>query len=183
MEHNPWRTISSKTIHSTPWLHVNVHEVLTPANTPSQYTTINFTGVAVGVIALDKDYNTWIVGQWRYPIERYSWEIPEGGANKTEDPLEAAKRELLEETGITAKKWTPLMEFYVSNSATDEHAFLFIAQDLDFAPPKPDLDEDLKQLKIPFSELVEKVMSGEIVDSISISAILKTHLLIQNGEL
>lgn len=181
MQHNPWRTIQSKTIHSTPWLQVNVHNVLTPANTPSQYTTVNFNGVAVGVIALDENYNTWIVGQWRYPINQYSWEIPEGGANKNEEPLLAAQRELAEETGITAKKWTPLMEFFVSNSATDEHAFIFIAQDLEFAPPKPDLDEDLQQKKIPFSELVNLTMNGKIFDSISIAAILKTHLLIQNG--
>src|SRR6201984_1224928 len=129
---NPWTTLSSEPVHESPWIAVTKHDVLTPHGTSGTYSTVHFKNLAIGILPLDKDYNTWIVGQYRYPIDQYSWEIPEGGGQRDVPPLDSAKRELHEETGITAQKWTKIQEMYLSNSASDEFCILYIAQDLTF---------------------------------------------------
>ena len=132
---------------------------------------------------MDKDYNTWIVGQYRYPINRYSWEIPEGGGDLAVQPLISAKRELHEETGITAAKWTKIQELHLSNSASDEFGILYIAQDLSFGESEPEDDEKLELRKLHFDELYQMVESGEITDSLTVTAVLKAKLLILEGKI
>ncbi|MFM7021766.1 MAG: NUDIX domain-containing protein [Flavobacteriales bacterium] len=177
---NPWTVLKSQEVHDTPWIKVMKHDVLNPAGNPSIYSTVNFKNRAIGVIPLDENYNTWIVGQYRFPVKQYSWEIPEGGGDKNETPEESAKRELSEETGIEAKKWTKIQEFHMSNSVTDEHAFLFVAQELTFHNSHPDENEELAIRKLPFQELYEMVLKGEIMDSITVVAVFKTKYLIDN---
>lgn len=129
------------------------------------------------------DYNTWIVGQYRYPIEQYSWEIPEGGGKRDVPPLESAQRELLEETGITAKKWTKVQEMFLSNSASDEFCLLYIAQDLSFGEAQPEDTEQLVVKKLPFEELYTMVTDGRITDSLTVTLVLKAKLLMLEGKL
>ncbi|NJK84520.1 MAG: NUDIX hydrolase, partial [Saprospiraceae bacterium] len=140
-----------------------------------------FKNLAVGIVPLDEDYNTWLVGQYRYVLNDYSWEIPEGGCPLDAEPLLAAQRELQEETGITAQKWTKLLDMHISNSVTDEFGQVFIAQTLSFGIAMPEDTEDLQVKKISFQQAFDAVMSNEITDSLSIAAIMKTMWWIEKG--
>ena len=174
---NPWTTLTSEKVYDSPWIGLTKHDVLNPNGNPGTYSVVHFKNIAIGVLPLDKDHNTWIVGQYRYPIEQYSWEIPEGGGKRDVDPLDSAKRELLEETGITANKWTKIQEMYLSNSASDEFCILYIAQDLSFGESEPEDDEQLEVRKLHFDELYKMVVDGEITDSLTVTIVLKTKLL------
>ncbi len=180
---NPWKIKSNKRAYETPWIAVNHLEVVNPAGKDAIYGTIHFKNIAVGILPLDKDYNTWIVGQYRLPIEQFSWEMPEGGGDLNVPPIDSAKRELLEETGIVAQKWTELLKIHTSNSVTDEWGMIYIAQDLSFHAPQPDEDEELEIKKLPFNDLFEMVMKGEITDSLTLAAVLKAKQLIDSGKI
>ncbi len=123
------------------------------------------------------DNNTWIVGQYRYALNQYSWEIPEGGGKIGVDPLESAKRELLEECGLIAHKWEKIMEMHLSNSTTDEHSLVYVARDLEYTESEPEETEQLIIKKIPFEELYQMVKRGEVTDGISVAAVLKVKLM------
>lgn len=179
----PWTTLSQQRAYETPWIAVDHHEVLDPSGTAGVYGTIHFKNLAIGVVALDEDLNTWIVGQYRYPIEQYSWEIPEGGGRRDIPPVESAQRELLEEVGITATRWTEIQRMHLSNSASDEYCILYVAQGLSHQPPQPDHDEELEQRKLPFAELYAMVQRGEITDSLTVAAVLKVQLMLLEGSL
>ena len=180
---NPWKTLEVKEVYNNPWIIVTHEDVITPGNTEGIYGKVHFKNVAVGVIPLDDAYNTWIVGQYRYTLEEYSWEIPEGGSPMQDSPLDSAKRELLEETGIKAAKWTEVIELTTSNSVTDERAYCYVAQNLSFGVSSPEDTEELKLRKLPFNELVEMTMRGEITDAMSVATIYKVKILIDKGEL
>jgi len=177
----PWTTLSERPAYETPWIAVTHHEVVDPGGKQGVYGVIHFKNLAVGVIALDEEMNTWIVGQYRYPMEAYSWEIPEGGGKRDVDPLDSAKRELREETGIVAERWTRILEMDLSNSASDEQAILFVAQGLTHHAPQPDHDEELEQRKLPFAELYEMVLRGEVRDSLTVAAVMKVRLMMLEG--
>jgi 8-oxo-dGTP pyrophosphatase MutT (NUDIX family) len=180
---NPWVTLDKKEIYKNPWITVNHHNVINPGGNKGIYGTVEFAHTAIGVVVLDKDYNTYIVGQYRFPLNFYSWEIPEGGGEKGEDPLVSAQRELSEECGIKAEKWTLIQNFHLSNSVTDEAGYLFIAQDLSHFEAHPDDNEELKTKKIPFQTLFEMVLNGDITDAMTIMAVYKTNYLIQNKKI
>ncbi|HEX8515601.1 MAG TPA: NUDIX hydrolase [Bacteroidia bacterium] len=180
---NPWKTLSSEAIYDSPWIGITKHDVLNPNGNPGTYSVVHFKNIAIGILPLDKDLNTYIVGQYRYPISRYSWEIPEGGGQLDVPPLDSAKRELHEETGISAASWTKIQEMHLSNSATDEFCILYIAQDLSFGESEPEDDEKLEVRKLHFNELYEMVLSGEVTDSLTVTAVLKAKLMILNGEI
>jgi ADP-ribose pyrophosphatase len=180
---NPWKTLTSEKVYDSPWIGLTKHDVLNPSGNPGIYSVVHFKNLAIGILPLDKDYNTWIVGQYRYPIKQYSWEIPEGGGKRDVPPLDSAKRELLEETGITANKWTNIQEMYLSNSASDEFCILYIAQDLSFGASEPDEDEQLEVRKIHFDELYKMVDTGEITDSLTVAIVLKAKLMMLEGKI
>jgi ADP-ribose pyrophosphatase len=180
---NSWTTRGKTLKYETPWISVTEYDVLTPAGTQSIYGVVSFKNLAIGVLPLDKDNNTWLVGQWRFPLEKYSWEIPEGGCPKGEEPLEAAKRELKEETGLIAADYREIGNLHTSNSVSDEYAHLFVARDLTQSESEPEDTEDLQVRKIPFEEAFTMVMNGEITDSLTVAAILKAKLLMERGEL
>jgi 8-oxo-dGTP pyrophosphatase MutT (NUDIX family) len=169
---NPWQTRSSTVAYENNWLTVRHEEVITPANTPGIYGVVSFKNKAVGVVPIDADGNTYLVGQYRYPLNEYSWEIPEGGCPLGTDPLDSAKRELKEETGLEARRWTQIARIHTSNSATDEEGFIYIAEDLIQGDHEPEETEDLQVRKIPLTEAVRMVMNSEITDSISMAALL-----------
>jgi len=175
---SPW-TIQETTIpYDNPWIQIQHNEVLTPANTPGIYGVVHFKNYAIGILPIDKDFNTYLVGQYRFPLKQYSWEIPEGGCPEGTDLLASAKRELKEEVGLTAKKWAPLMTMHLSNCVSDEVAHVFIAQDLTEGESEPEETEELVIKKVPFQTAYEMVLNGEITDSISVAAILKAKILL-----
>lgn len=178
---NPWRTLSRKIAYENPWIRVEHRDVLNPSGGAGIYGVIHFKNTAIGIVPLDDEGFTWLVGQYRYTLERYSWEVPEGGGKVGTDPLESAQRELLEETGITAKRWTPLLELHTSNSVTDEYGVAYVAQDLEFGIAQPEDTEDLMVRRLPFAETVEMVLRGEITDALSMIAILKVNEWLRQG--
>jgi len=173
---NPWQTLSSKKIYDNPWICLTEHQVINPGGGKGIYGEVHFKNLAIGVIVLDDANNTWLVGQYRYPLKAYSWEIPEGGGPENIDPLTSAKRELLEETGIEAISWTEIQRIHLSNSVSDETGIIFLAQDLSFRESNPEESEQLIIRKIPFLEAYEMVLTGEITDSLSVAAILKVKI-------
>jgi len=174
MEQNPWKTTKINPIYENPWIKVEQHDVINPAGNEGIYGKVHFKNRAMGIIPMDKDGNTWLVGQYRYPLEEYAWEIPMGGGPIDEDKLESAKRELKEETGLIAEKWTEIMKIHTSNSVTDEVGFVYLAENLTQGETEFEETEILKIKKLPFTEVLGMVMNGKITDGISIAAILKT---------
>jgi 8-oxo-dGTP pyrophosphatase MutT (NUDIX family) len=168
---NPWTTINTKTVFENPWLKVVDHEVLNPKNVPAKYGVVEFKNTAIGIIALEKDQQIYLVGQWRYPLGFYSWEIPEGGGRKGFDTLDEAKRELKEETGLTAQTWQPLQTLYLSNSTTDEKAIIYLATDLTLGEAQPEDTEILNIKKVSLQEADQMIRRSEITDAISVAAI------------
>jgi ADP-ribose pyrophosphatase len=175
---NPWKTLTDEFIYESSWIKVTKHEVINPAGNNGIYSVVHFKNLAIGILPLDEEYNTWIVGQFRYPTNNYSWEIVEGGGEHAIDPVLSAERELMEETGIKAKKYTKLMEMDLSNSCTNERAIVYIAQGLSFHTAEPEETEQLQVRKVHFNELFDMVFSGEITDAITIAAVYKTKVLI-----
>jgi 8-oxo-dGTP pyrophosphatase MutT (NUDIX family) len=174
---NPWKKIEEKFIYENPWIRLEEHKVINPGGNNGIYGKVSFKNKAIGIIPIDNEQFTWLVGQYRYTLNEYSWEIPMGGGPLNEDSLISAKRELKEETGLTANKWTRILRIHTSNSVTDEEGFIFLAEDIRHGDPKFDDTEDLEILRIPFKKSVEMVMKGEITDSLSIAGILKLALL------
>lgn len=178
---NPWKTLSSELVYESGWIKVNKHHTLNPNGNPALYSVVNFKNLAIGIVPLSNDGYTWIVGQWRYPLNEYSWEIPEGGGPLGQDPILTAQRELKEETGIVAEKFEEIMRLHLSNSATDEHAYIYLATGLTFEGAEPEDTEDLKIKKLHISDAFEMVMEGEITDAMSVAAILKINYMISQG--
>jgi 8-oxo-dGTP pyrophosphatase MutT (NUDIX family) len=135
--HNPWKTLTTVVKYDNPWIQIQHSDVINPAGNTGIYGVVHFKNLAIGIIPLDENNNSWIVGQYRYAINEYSWEIPEGGGKHGVDPIESAKRELLEECGIIANNWERLIDMTLSNSATDERAIIYVARDLTFTESEP----------------------------------------------
>ncbi|MGJ3235110.1 NUDIX domain-containing protein [Marivirga sp.] len=177
MAKNPWKLLNSKIKYDNPWIRVEEHDVINPTGGKGIYGKIHFRNIAVGVVPIDDDGNTWLVGQYRYPLDQYSWEIPEGGCPIGEQELEAAKRELKEETGLKAENWEELLRIHTSNSVSDERGVVFLAKNLTQGETDFEETEDLKIKKLPLSKAIQMVMDGEITDSISMAALLKLKVL------
>lgn len=150
-EGNSWVSLSSEIKYDNPWIELSEYQVLNPSGNKGIYGVVRFKNLAIGVLPLDDDLNTWLVGQWRFPLKEYSWEIPEGGGPLGIDPLDSAKRELKEETGLIAKKYTELGRIHTSNSVCDESGILYLAQDLELTESEPEENEDLVVKKNSFS--------------------------------
>jgi 8-oxo-dGTP pyrophosphatase MutT (NUDIX family) len=180
-EENPWTRLSSRPIYTNPWIHVREDQVIRPDGNPGIYGVVELQNWAIGVVPLTDDGDTFLVGQYRYTLDVYSWEIPEGGGPKTETPLAAAQRELREETGITAERWAYLGEAHLSNSVSDEVGCVFLAEGLTFGEAEPDGTEDLRIRRLPFAEAVEMALSGEISDALAIIGLLRADHYLRTG--
>jgi ADP-ribose pyrophosphatase len=178
----PWLKKRSEIKYDNPWIQISHEEVVNPNGGDGIYGVVHYKNLAIGIIPIDHEGNTWIVGQHRYPLNEYSWEIPEGGGALHVDPLVSAKRELLEEVGITANNWDLLIEMRLSNSVSDEKALIYVATDLQYQASEPEESEQLEIRKIPFDQLLEMAIKGEITDSMSVAAIFKLQLKRLAGE-
>jgi 8-oxo-dGTP pyrophosphatase MutT (NUDIX family) len=181
--HNPWQIKGQKQVYDNPWIGVTEFDVINPSGGKGIYGKVHFKGWAIGVLALDEQFNTWLVGQYRFPLNQYSWEIPEGGGPLDIDPLLSAQRELLEETGLVAKDWSRIMEMHLSNSVSDEHAIIYLARNLSQETACPEETEQLQVRKLPFEEAYQLVEQGKITDSVSVAAILKVKLMLTDGRI
>ena len=175
---NPWTTLATRNVYNNPWISVREEQVLNPKGGNGIYGVVSFKNKALGIIPLDAENNTWLIGQYRYPLNEYSWEIPMGGGPVDRNILESAKRELKEETGFTAAKWTKVCRLHTSNSVTDEEGFVYLAQELTAGETEFEETEDLQIRKLPFSEALAMVMRDEITDAISVAGILKVARLL-----
>jgi ADP-ribose pyrophosphatase len=171
---NPWKKLSSKLIYKNQWIRLREDQVITPSGSQGIYSVVE-AKPAIGIVPLTDDLMTYLVGQYRYAIDVYSWEIPEGGGLDGEDTLVGAKRELLEETGLSAKKWTFLNTLYTSNSFTDEVATIYLAEDLIQGIPQPDHTEELQIKKVPFMEAWQMVLDTEIKDAMAVIGLMRTY--------
>jgi 8-oxo-dGTP pyrophosphatase MutT (NUDIX family) len=176
---NPWQVLGTRRVYENPWVSVREDEVLRPDGEPGIYGVVHYKNQAVGVLPIE-DGHVYLVGQYRYPLGTYSWEIPEGGGGG-QDPLDAARRELEEETGFRARSWERLGEAYLSNSVSDEHAVWYVATDL--IPGEPHWDDDEPPLavrRVPLDEALRMALEGEISDALSVLA-LTTYALRHGG--
>lgn len=180
---NPWKVLGEKKMYDNPWISLTEYDVLNPSGGKGIYGKVHFKNLAIGVLPLDAQLNTWLVGQYRFPLNQYSWEIPEGGGSMGVEPLESARRELLEETGLVAAEWSPLIEMHLSNSVSDEHAIIFLARNLKQQEAEPEETEQLQIKKVSFEEAFQMVEKGMITDSMSVAAILKVKLMIADGRI
>lgn len=180
---NPWKILSEKNVYENKWIGLTEYQVINPGGGEGIYGKVSFKNIAVGVLPLDEDFNTYLVGQFRFPLDEYSWEIPEGGGEPHEDPLESARRELMEETGLAASRWDLILKMHLSNSVSDEKALLYLARGLEQHTAMPEETEKLAVRKLPFEEAYRMVEEGQITDSMSVACILKVKLMFEKGEI
>jgi 8-oxo-dGTP pyrophosphatase MutT (NUDIX family) len=176
---NKWKKLSSRIIYHNKWIRLREDQVITPSGIPGIYSVVE-THPAVGIIPLTENLEIYLVGQYRYTLNTYSWEIPEGGGHPAESHLQSAKRELWEETGLRAKRWYYLKSLYTSNSFTDEIAHIYLAENLVTGKAQPDHTEDLQIIKIPFLEAYQQVLDHKIKDAMSIIGIFRTYQYLKN---
>nr|WP_246499654.1 NUDIX hydrolase [Azospirillum soli] len=180
---NPWTILTTKPIYENPWMKVVEHDVLNPKGNPGIYGVMHAQHLATGVVPIDDDGCITLVGQYRFPLGQYSWEIPEGGGKKGVDPLVSVQRELLEETGQTARHWLPILTLHLSNSITDETAYCYLAWGLEHGEAEPEETEELQLRRVPFAEAYAMAMRGDITDAIAVASLLKVRLMALEGEL
>jgi 8-oxo-dGTP pyrophosphatase MutT (NUDIX family) len=183
IEDNPWKILDEKTMYDNPWIQVTEFKVINPSGGQGIYGKVHFKNFAIGIVTLDDDWNTHLVGQFRFPINQYSWEIPEGGGAMNTDPVLSAKRELLEETGLIAKSWTKILSMHLSNSVSDEIAFIYLARELEQHAADPDETEKLSLQKIHLDDAFRMIETGVITDSISVAALQQLQIMIFQGKL
>ena len=168
-----WKTLDSKIVYDNPWITVREDRVLNPGGGENHYGHVHFKNKAIAIVPLDEHGNTWLVGQDRYTLGAYFWEVPMGGGADDEEPLDAARRELKEETGLVAEKWTNVMTLHLRNSITDEVGIVFVPEEPREGETEFDETENIEIRKLPLSEALEMVNRGEITDAVSVAALLR----------
>lgn len=177
MTENPWQRLRSHEVYRNPWIIVHHEDVITPGGSEGIYGRVSFRNLALGIIPVDRAGYTWLVGQYRYTLDEYSWEIPMGGGPHGIAPVASAQRELKEETGLVAACWQQILRLHTSNSVTDEEGFVYLATDLRQEAPEPEESEDLRLRHLPLQEAVQMALDSEITDAISVAGLLKAaHL-------
>jgi 8-oxo-dGTP pyrophosphatase MutT (NUDIX family) len=178
MKHrNPWKTVSSRVPYENPWIRVREDSVIRPDGNPGIYGVVEVRP-SIGVVAINDQDETVLVGQWRYTLDRYTWEIPRGGSSPGEtDMLAVAQRELAEEAGVRAAHWVPIGTFDVGNGILTDIQHVFLATGLSPTVSHQDPYEEIVVEWRPFSEAIEMILGGGITEVCSVAALLKVaHL-------
>jgi len=179
----PWDVSSSKVVYDNPWITLTEYQAVAPTGRPALYGKVGFKNQAIGIVPLHEDGTVTLVGQNRFSLANYSWELPEGGAPHGEDPLDGAKRELAEEVGLQAADWRLILRMELSNSVTDEIAHGFLAMGLSPTNGEPDETEDFAVARVPFREALDAATAGHMPDAITVALLLRTHHMAVRGEL
>ncbi len=182
-EHNPWIFLAASTAFENPWLKLVEQEVIDPAGQQRIYGIVRFKKLAVGVLPITDEGHVHLVGQWRVPLGRYSWEMPEGGCEAGEEPLDCARRELEEEAGVRALRLEPIVKMDLSNSVTDEQAICYLATGLSPGVHAPEPVEILRNRLVPFREVLADVAAGRITDAMTVATVLRAHHMASTGEI
>jgi 8-oxo-dGTP pyrophosphatase MutT (NUDIX family) len=172
---NPWRKLTSREVYDNSWIRVREDQVIRPDGQPGIYGAVHYKNIAVGILPVEED-EIYLVGQYRYVLDLYSWEIPEGGCPEGEDILAAAQRELEEETGLSAADWELMGEAHLSNSVSDELAVWFLATRLTEGLHHPEGTEQINVRRVPFEEALRMALAGEITDALSLLAIMNYQI-------
>ena len=168
-----WKRLSSKTVFDNPWIRVLEDHVVNPGGGENQYGHVHFKNVAVAVVPIDDDGYTWLVGQDRYTLGEYSWEVPMGGSPLDEDRMASAHRELREETGLSAARLTEIMKVHTSNSITDEVGYIYLAEELTPGEQELEQTENITTRRLPLNDALAMAVSGEITDAMSCLALMR----------
>ena len=182
-ETNPWQTLSSQLRYENAWIALTHNEVINPSGGPGIYGVVHYRNLALGILPVDDESNTWLVGQYRYPTDHYTWEIPEGGGDPLVDPVESAQRELREETGIEASRWRLMLHMELSNSVSDELAFIYLATGLSFGAPAPEDTEQLTLRRLRLVDAIAMALDGRITDALSVAALMRAKIELDAGTL
>jgi 8-oxo-dGTP pyrophosphatase MutT (NUDIX family) len=182
-QQNPWTILAEKPMYENPWMKVIEYDVINPSGNKGIYGKVHFKNIGVGVLPLDDQLNTYLVGQFRFTLNQYSWEIPEGGCPQGEDPAETARRELQEETGLKASEITHLFDMHLTNSIADEFGKCYLARGLEQFEAEPEETEKIEVWKLPFEEAYRMVENGQITDSLSMAAIYKVKIMLLDGRI
>ena len=172
----PWTRNARRVAYQNPWLTLWHDDVTRPDGAPGIYGVVHFANLAAGVLVLDDDDRVLLVGQHRYTLDAYSWELPEGGVPDGETALDGARRELREETGVEAAEWQELARVHLSNSVTDELAILFLATGLTHGAATPEGTEDLEVRWLPFEDVLAMTLDGSISDAMTVLAVERVAL-------
>ncbi|MCR9267212.1 MAG: NUDIX hydrolase [Alphaproteobacteria bacterium] len=179
----PWLVHETRQAYQNPWIAVTEHDVTRPDGKPGVYGVVNFANLAMAILPVFEDGSIMLVGQHRFPQDRYSWEIPEGGGPLADDPLFSARRELKEETGLSAEHWREILRMDLSNSVTDEAAIGYLATGLTRGEAEPEGTEELETRQVPFRAALEDVSKGVISDALTVAMLLRAYYMAQEGEL
>jgi 8-oxo-dGTP pyrophosphatase MutT (NUDIX family) len=174
---NPWTILDGSLRYDNPWISLTEYQVLNPGGGRGIYGKVHFKNLAIGIVALDDQGSIYLVGQYRFPLDRYSWEIPEGGGPLGTAPLDSAKRELLEETGLKATSWEEILRIDLSNSVSDEQGIIYLARGLSQHKAHPEQTEELQIRKVAFETAYQMVCRGEVTDSMTVAALQKVKLM------
>ncbi|CAN7381882.1 NUDIX hydrolase [Phenylobacterium sp. LjRoot219] len=182
---SPWTRGAEQMVYDNPWIRVSHHEAVAPTGRPAQYGLVSFKNLAIAVLPLHDDGTVTLVGQNRFALAGYSWELPEGGSPIGEDPLEGAKRELAEETGLQAREWRKVLQVQLSNSVTDERAVGYLALGLSDAVGRAQGDdtEELALVRAPYREVLDAALAGHMEDMLTVAMLLRAYHMAREGAL
>ncbi|MDR3510469.1 MAG: NUDIX hydrolase [Caulobacteraceae bacterium] len=179
----PWKVVEAREVYDNPWISLTEYDAIAPTGRPALYGAVRFKNLALAILPLHDDGAVTLVGQHRFPIPGYSWELPEGGGPLGVDPLESARRELREEAGLEAADWREVLRFQLSNSITDERGYGYLATGLSPVAAEPDETEALALARVPFRQALDAALAGHILDMLTLAMLLRAYHMAREGAL